>query len=102
MTRWHGTTIDRGFLLFAAPTARLADGRPIEAASWPYVQVSPNGIFLSALQTICWKFVPTGCSASANVRRSPAKNSASWSAASASTRVGCAASGAAGSGWSGR
>ena len=29
MTRWHGATIDTGFLPFAAPTARTAAGLPI-------------------------------------------------------------------------
>ena len=29
MTRWHGATIDTGFLPVAAPTARMASGFPI-------------------------------------------------------------------------
>jgi hypothetical protein len=35
ITRWHGTTIDRGFLRLAAPTARTALGRPICRAICP-------------------------------------------------------------------
>ena len=41
-TRWHGTTIEIGFLATAAPTARAAPGIPRRAASSPYVRVSPR------------------------------------------------------------
>ena len=35
MTRWHGTMIAIGLRPFAAPTARLAAGRPIARATSP-------------------------------------------------------------------
>ena len=74
----------------------------MERASWPYVQVSPNGIFLNADHTSVWKFVPAGCIGRSNWCRSPAKYSASWVAPATSTRVGRSASTAAGAGCSGR
>ena len=36
ITRWHGVTIEMGFLPLAAPTARTASGCPILPATWPY------------------------------------------------------------------
>src|SRR5699024_6991916 len=52
ITRWHGTTIEKGFLLTAPPTALTAFGFPMETAISLYDFVSPNGIVsVKACQT---------------------------------------------------
>src|ERR1700723_2725776 len=50
-TRWHGTTIDTGFVAQARATARTAVGRPMARATCVYVRVVPYGILRSSSQT---------------------------------------------------
>lgn len=93
--------IEIGFRLFALPTARLAAGRPIAAASSPYERVTPYGMRSSACQTRRWKPLPSGASGRSNTVRSPAKYARSCAAARASTgvvRSGASASGTGGAG----
>src|SRR5262245_7660315 len=83
-------TIARGLRAFAAPTARLAPGRPMRRARAVYDSVVPYGISPSARHTARWKGVPSGAMGSSKVRRRPAKYSASWRRASAKARrAGC-------------
>src|ERR1700745_4018230 len=50
-TRWHGTTIETGFVAHARATARTARGFPTARAIWVYVLVAPRGIFCSSCHT---------------------------------------------------
>src|SRR4051794_41907122 len=51
-TRWHGTRIGIGFAPSALPAARLAFGLPASAATFAYVEISPNGIVAVAARTL--------------------------------------------------
>src|SRR5580704_12694654 len=50
-TRWHGTTIDTGFVAHARATARTAFGFPTACATCEYVFVVPEGMRCSSCHT---------------------------------------------------
>ncbi len=55
ITRCQGMIIGIGFAPTACPTALAASGFLILRATQAYDRVSPEGIFITARQTACWK-----------------------------------------------
>src|SRR5256885_1003331 len=66
MTRWHGTTMDTGFVAQALATARTALGLPRDCATSEYVRVLPRGIRCSYCQARRWNAVACRSSGSSN------------------------------------